>query len=507
METPKSKKTRPTAARPRTQVKKKKAEDSLRYLTVFMDKLEVKDGFLISESLDEAIKSPSEPRKKAEKPNEDTGEKTDPAKKTTFADLQHQIIERIAVHRSLDDVMVLLHTADMNIQFGFSIQPTLKKYAVETYTDPQRRVFSFDREHARDILGALRKARSGIKGINQLLRLLLIGLVSEYDVFLHDIIRIGLTAQQSAAAAINKGLTLQELMDFASIEEAKEFVIEREIDSILHDDHHAQLLAINKLFNISIDTNNPCVKDFLEICERRNLFTHNAGIANSRYLAKCEQFGVDCKSVKVGDKLLVSRAYFQNSIMTIQELTIKLTQYLWRKLSPKERDAADSALNEAAFELLIGDDYKLAERILDYGINHTGTSSDMMRRMMAVNFANAIKLGGDKKRALTELAKYDWSATNIAFEISVAAVKDDAAQVAKLMSKAVKSGEINEASLRIWPAFKTVRSEKIFQDKFKEIFEKDLIVSAALTPVSLSDQHDSLPKLGAAPKAAPPTKH
>lgn len=403
--------------------------------------------------------------------------------------------------------MVLLHTADMNIQYSFSIQPTLKKFAIEAYTDSQRRVFSFDREHARDILGALRKAKSGITGINQLPRLLLIGLVSEYDVYLHDIIRIGLTTQQSAAAAINRSLTLQELMSFGSIEEAKDFVIEREIDSILHDDHHAQLVAINKLFNINIDTDDRCVKDFLEICERRNLFTHNAGIANSRYLTKCAQFGVDCKSVKVGDKLPVSRAYFQNSIMTIQELTIKLTQYLWRKLSPQERDAADSALNEAAFELLIGGDYKLAERILDYGINHTGKSSDMMRRMMVVNFANAIKLGGDRKRALAELAKYDWSATNIAFEISVAAVKDDASKVASLMPKAVKSGEINEASLRIWPAFKTVRSEKIFQDKFKEIFEKDLIVSAALTPTSLSDQQDSIPKLDGASKATIPTKH
>ena len=31
-----------------------------------------------------------------------------------------------------------------------------------------------------------------------------------------------------------------------------------------------------------------CVLDFLEICERRNLFTQNAGIVNQRYLSKCQ---------------------------------------------------------------------------------------------------------------------------------------------------------------------------------------------------------------------------
>lgn len=66
MKPPKLKKTAPLVTGP-SPAKKKKAEDSLRYLTVFMDKLEVKDGFLISESLDEAVKSPFEsPKKKSQ---------------------------------------------------------------------------------------------------------------------------------------------------------------------------------------------------------------------------------------------------------------------------------------------------------------------------------------------------------------------------------------------------------------------------------------------------------
>jgi hypothetical protein len=151
------------------------------------------------------------------------------------------------------------------------------------------------------------------------------------------------------------------------------------------------------------------------------------------------------------------------------------------KTTPERKvKKADSALNDIAFELLAGDEYSLAEKILDYGINHTGKSSDLVRRMMVVNYANAIKLGGNKERAEEELAKFDWSASNTAFQISVAAVKDDIKAVIRQLPDAVKSGEINEYMLRVWPVFKKMRGDKTFQDKFKEIFNRDLISVVAL---------------------------
>ncbi|MFH0300296.1 hypothetical protein AAFX91_24305 [Bradyrhizobium sp. 31Argb] len=145
--------------------------------------------------------------------------------------------------------------------------------------------------------------------------------------------------------AIDRNLSLHELVNFGSIDDAANFLIEKEIDSILHDDHRDQLVAINKLFNIKIAMEDPCVKNFLEICERRNLFTHNAGIVNERYLNKCSQFKIDTSTTKVGDELRVDQKYFQHAIATTLELSIKLLQFVWRKLAPGERETADQALN------------------------------------------------------------------------------------------------------------------------------------------------------------------
>lgn len=144
---------------------------------------------------------------------------------------------------------------------------------------------------------------------------------------------------------------------------------------------------------------------------------------------------------------------------------------------PGERDLADVELNENAFRLICDEEYSLAERILDYGIHHTGKPKDVLLRMMVVNYANAIKLGGDKDRALKELHKLDWSASNLSFQISVAAVEDNLSRVLALMPQAAKSEAIPAGAYRDWPVFRTLRGEAAFQEKFKAVYGEEFVTA------------------------------
>lgn len=243
-----------------------KSDDSTRFLTVFLKKGMIRGQFYINDTLEKAkgaapIKSKEE---ETQKPN---------ATSNGFAQLQEQIIERIGVYRSLDDIMIMLHETNAELQFAFSVRPILKRSAKMIHEDNERRVFEFDRVDARQIIAAIRKAGSGVTGVRELPKLVLIGLISEYDVFLHDLIRAGLTVKSEVPGAIDRSISLNELIGFDSIKEAADSLVEKEIDSILHEDHREQLLAINKLFNIKITMDDLCVTNFLEICERRNLFT------------------------------------------------------------------------------------------------------------------------------------------------------------------------------------------------------------------------------------------
>lgn len=143
--------------------------------------------------------------------------------------------------------MSMLDVTRMDLHFFFSVKPLLEKYAEKSFEDQHRTIYSFDRSHLRDIISSLRNAQLGASGIRQLPRLLLIGLVSEYDVFLHKLIRAGIASQEGLVARIDRSLSLKELAGFSTIREASEFLIEREIDAILYEDHLDQIRALNKL--------------------------------------------------------------------------------------------------------------------------------------------------------------------------------------------------------------------------------------------------------------------
>jgi hypothetical protein len=151
-------------------------------------------------------------------------------------------------------------------------------------------------------------------------------------------------------------------------------------------------------------------------------------------------------------------------------------------LVPSEVHLADEALNQVAFELIGFGDHKVAERILNYAIYETKSANDSLRRKMVINYATAIKLSGDKNRSQKELDALDWSATGKAFKIAVAAIKDDTTTVLELMPAAAKAGDVNMTDYQTAPVFRDLRSQGAFQDRFREIFGKELIPQSNLPP-------------------------
>ena len=72
--------------------------------------------------------------------------------------------------------------------------------------------------------------------------------------------------------------------------------------------------------------------------ERRNLFVHNDGIVNERYMHVCSSEGYDCSATKKGARLGVSKDYFSNAHEVVYEIAAKFSHVLWRKLSPEDRE-------------------------------------------------------------------------------------------------------------------------------------------------------------------------
>ncbi|MHA6730169.1 hypothetical protein [Devosia sp. A369] len=107
-----------------------------------------------------------------------------------------------------------------------------------------------------------------------------------------------------------------DLLSFASLEEAKYSLIDKEVESVLRNSHHEQFSWMENKFGMTLKNGLDIWPDFVELCERRNLLTHTGGYVSQQYLNNCAAHSHKC-SAKLGDKLETDAAYFKRAVQII----------------------------------------------------------------------------------------------------------------------------------------------------------------------------------------------
>jgi hypothetical protein len=278
----------------------------------------------------------------------------------------------------------------------------------------------------------------------------------------------------------DKQIALDDLLRFGSIEEAKEYVIEKEIESVLRTSHADQFTWLEKRFKITLRENLPAWQVFIELTERRNLFVHCNGIASSQYFVVCKEHSVKVDpALKVGDELDVDTDYFTKAYECIFEIGIKLAHVLWRKVLPGDREEADSALNNTLYELIATRKYRLAIVLGEFAVHTLKThDSESVRRIMVINLAQSYKWAGEKQKCLDLLEEDDWSACSDDFTQALAVLKDDFARATEVMHELGTDGLPDEA-YPYWPLLKEFRKSPEFLEAYEEVFGKKFVASVS----------------------------
>lgn len=244
---------------------------------------------------------------------------------------------------------------------------------------------------------------------------------------------------------------------------------------------------MEKKFGIPLRQNLDVWPDFIEICERRNLLTHTGGTISHQYLKNCTDHGVRTEG-KIGDVLTVDLAYLERAIEAVAEIGAKLCHTLWRKFNKQDREKADSALNALGMDLIKIKRYDTAERILGFGVGQKNHASDMIRRMMVVNFANALKLNGNISASNQLLDQHDWTATSPQFRICVASVRNDIKGVCDLISLGERTLEISASDVRDWPVFRDIRRNSDFVNAFESAYGEPLFPARRTLDTSTAEE-------------------
>tara|TARA_R110000737_G_scaffold326910_1_gene340871 strand:+ start:117 stop:1592 length:1476 start_codon:yes stop_codon:yes gene_type:complete len=317
------------------------------------------------------------------------------------------------------------------------------------------------------------RADALVEGAQYLPKISTIGIISSYDAILSDLLRVIFRQKPEIIFTSDREVKFSELLELKTLEAVRDSIISNEIESVIRNSHHEQFSWMEKKFGMKLREGLDIWPDFIELCERRNLLTHTGGVVSDQYLRNCEHHGRKSKR-QVGEKLEVDVDYLTSAIDIVSEVGYKLIHTMWRKFLPDERKQADSVLNETGMNLIAAREYNLAEELLRFGVGQKQHSSDLIKRMMIVNLANAAKLGGNKGRCDKALSSHDWSATSYQFQVCVAAVRNDFQEVKRLLKLGGDVIEITSSDFRDWPVFKDARDDAEIQIVFEEVFGEPL---------------------------------
>lgn len=297
---------------------------------------------------------------------------------------------------------------------------------------------------------------------------IVVSLVSIYDAFLGNIIKAIYKTTPERLKECNREFTINEILQFESIEDAKERVIEKEAETVVRGSHIEQLEWLKKKLGTSFK-DFASYRKFVEITERRNLFVHTNGIVSRQYINVCNSVGVEGVSeIKVGDKLVATPEYVFESYKVLFEVGVKLGIVVWRKLKKGDK-TPDYYLNNICYNLLKQEKYDLAKTMLHFATETIKDAvNDEVRRIFIINKSLAYYLSGDKKTCNAILDKEDWSASATMFKLAEAVLKEDYSLAVSKM-EAAKS-DIDNLAYCEWPLFKNFRNSEEFKTEYQRLF-------------------------------------
>jgi hypothetical protein len=300
---------------------------------------------------------------------------------------------------------------------------------------------------------------------------LFLALFSAFDAFTGDLLR-GLYARKPELyAALNKSVSFADVLAASSLHDLKRQVLDEDVESLRRESYVDQFTGLQKRFDVKL-TDFDRWPEFVECSQRRNLITHCDGVVTDQYLKVCRDAGIVASQLPAsGSRVTLGAKYFFSSCELILEVGLKLGQTLWRKTLPSELGESEAQLMRMLYEALENSNWSRARVIGEFAFGQRKTSSDFNKKIVVVNYAQALKRSGATEESRKLLEGVDWTAAANDFKLAKAVLLDDYSEATGLVRRIGTKGDlIDEASYHTWPLFIEFRETDAFALAYADVF-------------------------------------
>lgn len=298
-------------------------------------------------------------------------------------------------------------------------------------------------------------------------------LVSKWDAFIGGLLRWVYDAQPDIINGSGRSILYTELLSIGDMDAAREKIIDDEISSVLRESHISHFEYLENKLKIPLTAGLDIWPQFVELTQRRHLVAHTDGHISNQYLQVCGDNKVALEdSTKAGARLTITPDYFVASCDCLTELSIKLSQVVWRKLQPELITEADRHLVTTTFDMIQAEQYGPAVKILSFAIKPPMKFKEARDRLRCIiNLAQAYKWSKDEAKCKDLLDAEDWSAASTDFLLAVAVLREDHAKAARLMKQIGANGDVTKEDYENWPVFREFRKTQNFIDAYEDVFK------------------------------------
>jgi hypothetical protein len=318
---------------------------------------------------------------------------------------------------------------------------------------------------------------------------LMISLFSCFDSFLSDLLKLCFHEKKELYNLFqNRSLNYVKIENRDTVVSIREVFLDDYIDEFHRKSYIEQIAEIEKIYKLEIRKGNEWPK-FVECSQRRNIFTHCAGIASDQYIENCVKEGYSFSSeVKRGTALTIDKKYLKESCDVVIFTGIKISQLLWRKLFPQDHQKCDEALNSVIYSMLDRQNWECAKMIGQFSLEQK-IKQDDCSKMIRINYAEALYYLGEKDKCSQFLNDLDFSGSALAFRLAKSVLLEDYEAAAIIMKRIGTNAEIlGKDAYHSWPLFNVFRNTEIFLTHYEEIFGKKFIDDGILVMFSQKDK-------------------
>lgn len=294
-------------------------------------------------------------------------------------------------------------------------------------------------------------------------------LMSHYESLVADLLHAFYELFPGALPAADRTLTLAEILELGSIDEARTFLIEKEVDSVLRESLKQQHAYFSQRPKVGLEALAPFDPVIAEVDQRRNIYVHNRAHVNRRYLKNVDSDLAQSFGAQDGKFLEADEAYLSHAINGVLCAGVALAQLCWRKWQPKAAQKADVLLIDIIYAALKDGHYDVVVALCEFA-GKLRLKDDVSHRVVVVDHAIALKRLGRDSDALSLLAREDWSSCQAKFHVANQVLRGNRAQAMTTLRRAVRADEISAEDVREWPLFAELRTDADFIQLFRELF-------------------------------------